>query len=278
LNASSNKGFTLLELSVVIIIIGLIAGGIMVGRYLIRTAELRAVISEIEKFETAVQAFQLKYGCTPGDCPIATNFWGTDPGGCPSHDPFRDYKPKAATCNGSGDGTINNYEDPAYNTYAEEMFRFWQHLANAGFISGSYTGTVSSGGPNTEDAVLGANIPRSKLAGTGWVIHYWPGSAFAGFGSPLDRKYGDKNYFSLVGDPGDNSPFLSSSARALSSSDARHIDEKIDDGKPYGGNVIPLDLIIASNRFNCVTALASPSEYTIGGVTPACSLAFGAGF
>ena len=55
-------GFTLIELSIVIVIIGLIVGGVLVGRDLIRASQLRGLISEVEEFKTAANTFRLKYG------------------------------------------------------------------------------------------------------------------------------------------------------------------------------------------------------------------------
>lgn len=62
------KGFTLIELAGVMVIIGLLVGGIFVGRDLIKAAEIRATINQITMFDTAIYAFRLKYGCLPGDC------------------------------------------------------------------------------------------------------------------------------------------------------------------------------------------------------------------
>ena len=68
------SGFTLIEISIVLIIIGLIAAGILIGRDLIHQAELRADISKMRDLDVAVQTFKLKYNCLPGDCPNATDF------------------------------------------------------------------------------------------------------------------------------------------------------------------------------------------------------------
>src|ERR1700753_1576823 len=65
------QGFTLIELSIVLVIIGLIVGGILVGQDLIKAAEVRAQISQIEKFNTAVNTFRGKFGALPGDLPPA---------------------------------------------------------------------------------------------------------------------------------------------------------------------------------------------------------------
>lgn len=74
---SINKiGFTLIEMSIVLVIIGLIIGGILTGQDLINAASIRAQTSQIEKYQTAVHTFQNKYGYLPGDIPnpYASNF------------------------------------------------------------------------------------------------------------------------------------------------------------------------------------------------------------
>src|SRR5579884_1113289 len=71
-----NSGFTLIELSIVLVIIGLITGGILTGRDLIDAAAQRAQISQIQKYNVALRTFQGKYGGFPGDLAInlATKF------------------------------------------------------------------------------------------------------------------------------------------------------------------------------------------------------------
>ena len=74
-------GFTLVEMSIVMVIIGLIIGGILVGRDLINVAAIRSQISQIEQYQTAVNTFRGKYGYLPGDIPhdVALQF-GFSPG------------------------------------------------------------------------------------------------------------------------------------------------------------------------------------------------------
>jgi prepilin-type N-terminal cleavage/methylation domain-containing protein len=70
-------GFTLIELSIVLVIIGLIVGGILTGQELIKSATVRSEVSELENIETAIYAFRDKYGGLPGDLSNATAFFGT---------------------------------------------------------------------------------------------------------------------------------------------------------------------------------------------------------
>src|ERR1700753_450898 len=75
------QGFTLIELSIVLVIIGLIVGGILVGQDLIKAAEVRAQISQIEKYNSAGNTFRGKFGGIPGDLALSlVNQFGFSPG------------------------------------------------------------------------------------------------------------------------------------------------------------------------------------------------------
>ncbi len=167
-------GFTLLELSIVLVIIGLIVGGILVGRDLVDSAAIRSQVSQIQKFQTAVQTFKSKYNCLPGDCPDATSLFGTtDPKGNPIY-------------NGDGDGQITDYNTNWYEYLG--WFQFWTQLADAGLIAGTYIGypyggsSGSSPGPSPP-----ANVPASAIGGANGAVgvQYQPTFGWGGgYGGP----------------------------------------------------------------------------------------------
>lgn len=65
-----NDGFTLIELSIVIVVIGLLVGAVLVGNDLIRASKMHAGIAQLKEYDLAFTAFREKYGCPPGDSPL----------------------------------------------------------------------------------------------------------------------------------------------------------------------------------------------------------------
>jgi prepilin-type N-terminal cleavage/methylation domain-containing protein len=113
-----SKGFTLIEIAIVLVIIGLLLGGVLKGQELITGARVRNLISQQEGIKAAFFGFQDRYRALPGDYAAAdTNI--NCAGGCP---------------NGDGNGRIDNTNAGGAH---EEIFA-WTHLTAAGFLNGSY--------------------------------------------------------------------------------------------------------------------------------------------
>ena len=70
-----DRGYTLIEMSIVMVIIGLVVGAIVMGQSLLQAAQIRSQVSQVEQIETAVASFRSKYNCLAGDCAQATNFF-----------------------------------------------------------------------------------------------------------------------------------------------------------------------------------------------------------
>lgn len=222
------NGFSLVELSIVLVILGLLTGGILGGRELIRAAELRSITSEKDSIATAVHTFRTKYLALPGDMRNATQFWGnanTGAIGGECANSYTDTGTGTQTCNGNNSGTIA--DGPNITVDSPEFFRFWQHLANANLIAGNYTGTQ---GTTARHHIGGVNAMTNK-AGAVWQVFNiddpWPGTSavFAGYyrSTLLLGRESTNSY--------PNGVFLTPS-------EAWNIDKKIDDGKPGKGNVI----------------------------------------
>lgn len=114
------NAFTLVELSVVLVIIGLLVASITAGKSLIRSSRISALISQINNLEAAVANFTEQYGTYPGDFSNASTVFGCSFTGC----------------NGNGDGYIN-FTGSSANT---EVYHFFTHLSLAGLLDGQYTG------------------------------------------------------------------------------------------------------------------------------------------
>ena len=215
-------GFTLVELSMVLVIIGLLVGGVLAGQVLIRSAELRGIVSEKEQFVTAVQTFKLKHNCLPGDCLKATDFFGTK-ADCANRNEY------TQTCNGNGDGMIN----PAVSTVTvgNEQFLFWQHLTSAGLIAGKLNGV--EGTLSVHDIEAGINAPKGKIASTAWATFYHNASTAASPDSHIKVNF--KNFLA-IGFPTSSNGWFGGSL--LNPSEMYQIDKKIDDGKPARGKLV----------------------------------------
>jgi len=217
------SAFSLVELSIVLVILGLLTGGILAGQSLIRAAELRSVSTEYSRYITATQTFRDKYFAIPGDMNNATSFWLKDNTNCASHTGTAG---SPGTCNGNGDGVIN---DASGSGLTGERFQFWRQLALAGLIEGNYTGLAGSGGSGHHQR--GTNAPASKLGTSAlWSISNL--GVYAGSGTFYAYNYG--NFLRIGGDSSSGGP----STPILTPEEAWNIDSKIDDGKPARGMII----------------------------------------
>lgn len=215
------RGFSLVELSIVLVILGLLVGGILTGQNLIRAAELRSITSEVDKYKTAFYVFRDKYFYLPGDMPNAFSFWGAA-AGCTNTTVTDAIN---GGCNGNGDGTIGSLTAGGRQA---EAFRAWQQLDLAGMIEGSYTGVTGPGNPN--DVLLAVNSPESKISAAGYHIESFPD--FAGDTARFPADYGSVLKFGIDNGGGQTDKMV------LTPAETWGIDQKIDDGLPGKGRVM----------------------------------------
>jgi prepilin-type N-terminal cleavage/methylation domain-containing protein len=215
-------GFSLVELSIVLVILGLLAGGVLSGQSLIRAAGLRSVTTDFQRYSTAVMSFRDKYLAVPGDMANATAFWGAAATGA---DCYAGANSGKKTCNGTGDGKVITTAVGAAANFTEP-FMAWQHLANAGLIEGSYTGVA---GPSRVDHATKDNVPRGKISNSYWFIFNW--------NTTMNNDPGAFNgdYFDNLLQIGALSTGGTPATPVLKPEESWNIDTKIDDGKPAQG-------------------------------------------
>lgn len=214
-NSSSFKkrcGFTLVELSIVIIIIALLISGIVSGMSLIKSAKLNSVISDLQDFRVAYNTFQSTYSALPGDMQNATAYFSA----CAQSN---------ANCNGNGDGLIQ------FNAgLPDETYSAWRQLSLAKLITAPIE-LIPDGWSGFE--IIDQTIPASKINNAGYLIV--GGTApFASDGTnTIASPFPNKNVIVL----GQASSSYGLGNAALTPDEAFNIDGKIDDGEFIVGNV-----------------------------------------
>ena len=132
------RGFTLVELALVLVVIGLILGGVMKGQALIDTARVRSLTTDVTGIRSAWYSFQERYRSLPGDFPNAP------------------VQIDSATQAGNGNGKIDD---------GQERAGVWQQLALAGLINGSFNGLQASTGTAHDVDCAEETCPRNPYNG-----------------------------------------------------------------------------------------------------------------
>ena len=244
-----STGFSLVELSIVLVILGLLVGGVLSGRSLIRAAELRSITTQHGEIITAVNNFRQKYFYLPGDMPNATAIWGqasTPLANC--YNSVRTVIPQIATCNGDGNGRV----DGLY-----EQYMVAQQLGNAGLLVYS---------TSSQTAVGGLFLP-AKMRPQVWALSFqgyappgvWPWSFSMEYGHALAMyKIDDYQMF-------------------LPPGDLWGIDVKVDDGKPATGKLIAYGDMNSAGLTSCTTATGDvdySSTYLVNKAGVGCAIIF----
>lgn len=252
-------GFSLVELSIVLVILGLLTGGILAGQSLIRASELRAVSSEYQRYQTAINSFRDKYFAYPGDFPNATRFWQRQVNAAHCVTSSGAAENSAGGCDGNGNGQLNSA--PAASQ-AGEFQQFWRHLALAGLIEGTYSGLAGAGG--VSDCVLGTDCPRSKLSNAGWGAQYT--ANYAGDANAYAFDY--QNFFYFGAFISGNMP----ANPALKAEEAWNVDTKMDDGRPGYGKIMARYWNNACATGGASAADLANSTYNLGNSAVSCAL------
>lgn len=211
---SKASGFTLIELSIVLVIIGLLVGGVLVGQDLIRAAEIRATVGQIERLNATVNTFRSKYNGIPGDISAGNSVaFGFVP---------RAGSPGRGDNNGLIDGI--NGASPTSQAFTQESGFFWDDLTRANLIDGVFVSAADGG---AVAAILAADVidqfPPAKLERGNF---YHVGST------------GGLNYYYITGIAGvaANTGAMTLTPQ-LTPIELFNMDNKLDDGIPLTGIV-----------------------------------------
>ena len=210
----SKRGFTLIELSIVLVIIGLIVGGVLVGQDLIRAAEIRATISQVEKYNASINTFRSKYNGMPGDISGA------------NATAFGFIARAGSAGRGDNNGLIEgiNAGTPTAQVFTQEAGFFWDDLTRANLVDGQFTSAADGA---SVAAIIAANVPTQfpeARLGRGNKFHV--GST------------GGLNYYLITGI---TSVTAATGVMAhtvnLTPTELFNMDSKLDDGIPLSGVV-----------------------------------------
>lgn len=232
----SEGGFTLVELAIVMIIIGLLIGGILKGQELIQNARVSSSVTQVKAVEAAVNTFQDKYAALPGDITNVATRLPNCTGGCNN--------------SGDGDSTIEwaaGNLGATMNTTpsATNEPQVFTHLGAANLLSGNVQPTAGLS--------VTTSLPNLNLGGSlrlGYVSAAVTGMISAT--APVNGHYIGIGSSAAL------------DASILSSVDMANIDRKLDDGLPNVGSVY------AVGAAGCASGTANTATYSEASVLKTC--------
>ncbi len=204
-----NKGFTLVELAIVMTIIGLLIGGILKGQALLENAQVSSTISQVQSYDAAVTSFRDIYSSFPGDTSRATLRLPN----CNT----------ASSCENGDDSGIVGVSSVLWGnvdtTMESENTQAWKHLSMANLISGVE--------PSAGTREWGRTHPTAKIGG-GFMFKYAQGNVSGQLNAHV---------LLLGNDIAGGASFYPVGTAPTSPKTAANIDRKTDDGRPYSGKV-----------------------------------------
>ena len=144
------SGFTLVELAIVLVIIGLILAAVLKGQEMILNAKVKNVVNDLKGVSAAYYSYQDRYHAIPGDDLLAANHF-------------------TGGVNGNGDGVITGAFTDNAAPPATESQEFWQHTRMSGFTTGVATATTAPLPNNAMGGILGVQAGTTATPVFGMV-------------------------------------------------------------------------------------------------------------
>lgn len=214
-----SEAFTLVELAITLVIVGLVVGGVLVGQDLIKSSENRATIAQAEKYNAAINTFRAKYNGLPGD--IASYH-------AAAFGLFSETTLSGTAGHQDGNGLIEGGSSGSTAPVGETL-SFWRHLSDANLVdgalgsSGNASLSITTGLVTANVTVPAQSLPATKYTPANYFIVY----SSLGF-----------NYFQILPITQIQAvPAYTYGTVGLTPLRAFIIDQKIDDGLPNTGIV-----------------------------------------
>jgi prepilin-type N-terminal cleavage/methylation domain-containing protein len=220
IGAFVKRGFTLVELAAVIVIIGLLVAGVTAGKSIIDQSRISRAVTDFKAYASAIQIFQSKYNGLPGDYLQGFQMFPN----CGGNGIYQN--------GGDGNGSID------WGGAPDEDLKSWCHLSKAQLVKGDFTGGyVFEGG--TWNFKIGVNTPEAPFKGSG----YWLASAIGCPGCTVNtRVYGLNGNRIVLGRFSSGSEMMGG---ALTPEEAFTLDTKMDDGIANLGKIITINGIVS---------------------------------
>jgi prepilin-type N-terminal cleavage/methylation domain-containing protein len=222
----NNKGFTLVELSIVLVIIGLLIGGILSAQSMIKSSKIQGIVRQVAQYDIMFRNFRTQFNQLPGDSSL--------------------FSPA-----GDADGTIENADEIYSSAYTGELAAVWVHLQQAGFLNDGRNYTEVSATACPISSGNSPNFPKLNWSNSSSILVVWGDGA----GSPTDGYYRLGDFTNA-----NNTNYTTGGVNDIfTPADALAIDLKMDDGlNTSAGSVFAED---GGSRTTCG---GSPTEGNAG--------------